>query len=173
MKTKSSFLLKTIFVSGFLLLFVILPIAAQAQDYNALLSNLRFREIGPATMGGRINDIEVPLQDTSIIYASTASGGIWKSINGGTTWTGIFNNEEVSTVGDLAVAPSDPNILYAGTGESNNRQSSSWGKGVYKLWFTQPTQTPFMSPPPENFGELVLSAAFINQPMAEKLGCSR
>lgn len=107
-------------------------VPAPAVDYNALMANMRFREIGPATMGGRINDIEVPIQDTKIIYAATASGGIWKSVNGGTSWTGIFNNEEVSTVGDIAIAPSDPSILYAGTGESNNRQSSSWGKGVYK-----------------------------------------
>ncbi|MEK7724409.1 MAG: hypothetical protein AAB336_08695 [Acidobacteriota bacterium] len=105
---------------------------APAADYNALMANMRFREIGPATMGGRINDIEVPIQDTKVVYAATASGGIWKSINAGTSWTGIFQNEEVSTIGDLAIAPSDPSVLYVGTGESNNRQSSSWGNGMYK-----------------------------------------
>lgn len=105
---------------------------APAVDYNSMMANLRFREIGPATMGGRINDIEVPIQNTNIIYAATASGGIWKSVNGGTSWTGIFQNEAVSTIGNLAIAPSDPSILWAGTGESNNRQSSSWGNGVYK-----------------------------------------
>lgn len=154
MKTKS-FLQKITFIYCLLFLFVTVPISGQPQDkskdnkakpansapasapapiadYNTLMSNMRFREIGPATMGGRINDIEVPLQDTRIIYAATASGGIWKSVNGGTSWTGIFEKEEVSTVGDIAIAPSDPSILWAGTGESNNRQSSSWGNGVYK-----------------------------------------
>lgn len=157
MKTKS-LLQKIAFTCCLLILFVVIPVSAQpqdkskdsknkgaapapaptsipapqARDYNALMSNLRFREIGPAVMGGRINDIEVPIQDTKIIYAATASGGIWKSTNAGTTWTGIFQNEEVSTIGDLAIAPSDPSILYVGTGESNNRQSSSWGNGMYK-----------------------------------------
>jgi photosystem II stability/assembly factor-like uncharacterized protein len=154
MKTRSYFL-NALCASCLSLFFVVVPVSAQPQDknkdskgktataappaapapavdYNALLSNLRFREIGPATMGGRINDIEVPAQDTNIIYAATASGGIWKSVNGGVSWTGIFQNEDVSTIGDLAIAPSDPSILWAGTGESNNRQSSSWGNGVYK-----------------------------------------
>lgn len=83
-------------------------------------------------MGGRVNDIEVPLQDTRVIYAAIASGGILKSVNGGTSWETLFTDEVVSTVGDVAVAPSNPSIVWAGTGESNNRQSSSWGNGVYK-----------------------------------------
>jgi len=107
-------------------------VAGQKPDYNALMKNMRFREIGPANMGGRIDDFAVVESNPNIIYAGTASAGIWKSVNRGVTWTPIFDNEAVSTIGDLALAPSDPSIIYAGTGEANNRQSSSWGNGVYK-----------------------------------------
>lgn len=108
------------------------PTPAPAKDYTALMSSLRFREIGPATMGGRIDDIEAVVSDPRIIYAGTAAGGIFKSTNAGTSWTPIFDKEDVPTIGDLAIAPSDPSILYVGTGEANNRQSSSWGGGMYK-----------------------------------------
>lgn len=103
-----------------------------AATFSSAISTLRFREIGPATMGGRVNDIEVVSQDSRIIYAAMASAGILKSVNGGTSWTVIFDKETVPSVGDVAVAPSNPSIVWAGTGESNNRQSSSWGNGVYK-----------------------------------------
>src|SRR3990172_152129 len=97
-----------------------------------LVQNLRFRSIGPAVTGGRIHDIEVSPQDLSTIYIATASGGVWKTINRGTTWTPIFDDQPVSTFGDVAIAPSDPNVVWAGTGEQNNRQSTSWGNGVYR-----------------------------------------
>jgi photosystem II stability/assembly factor-like uncharacterized protein len=97
-----------------------------------LLRNLRFRSIGPAVTGGRIHDIEAAPQDLSTIYLATASGGLWKTANRGTTWTPIFQNQPVSTFGDIAIAPSDPNVIWAGTGEQNNRQSTSWGNGVYR-----------------------------------------
>ncbi|MBK9154162.1 MAG: hypothetical protein IPM25_08095 [Chloracidobacterium sp.] len=100
--------------------------------FEAAISSLRFREIGPATMGGRVNDIEVDPNDTRIIYAAMASGGILKSINGGTSWTTLFDKEAVMSIGDVAISPSNPSIVWAGTGESNNRQSSSWGDGVYR-----------------------------------------
>ncbi len=96
------------------------------------ISTLRFREIGPATMGGRVNDIEVAPNDARVIYAAMAGGGILKSVNGGTSWTTLFDKESVMSIGDVAISPSNPSIVWAGTGESNNRQSSSWGNGVYK-----------------------------------------
>jgi photosystem II stability/assembly factor-like uncharacterized protein len=108
------------------------PTKAGKTDYETILSNLRLREIGPAVMGGRIDDFAVVESDPRIVYAGTASGGIWKTTNGGTTWTPIFDKEEVSTIGDLTIAPSDPSIIYVGTGEANHRQSSSWGNGMYK-----------------------------------------
>lgn len=100
--------------------------------FESAISSLRFREIGPATMGGRVNDIEVAPNDARIIYAAMASGGILKSVNGGTSWTTFFDKEAVMSIGDVAISPSNPSIVWAGTGESNNRQSSSWGNGVYK-----------------------------------------
>ena len=103
-----------------------------AQSHDAALKNLKFREIGPAIMGGRIDDFAVVESDPRVIYVASASGGIFKTVNGGVTWTPIFDDQSTSTIGDIALAPSDPSILWAGSGEPNNRQSSSWGNGVYK-----------------------------------------
>jgi photosystem II stability/assembly factor-like uncharacterized protein len=96
------------------------------------LKNLEFRELGPATMGGRIDDFAVVESNPNIVYVGVASGGVWKTTNNGTTWEPVFDKEAVSTIGDIAIAPSDPSIVWVGTGEPNNRQSSSWGDGVYK-----------------------------------------
>jgi len=96
------------------------------------LKGLEFRNIGPAIMGGRIDDFAVVEGNPSVFYVGTASGGILKTVNNGVTFTPVFDDQAVSTIGDLAIAPSDPSILYVGTGEPNNRQSSSWGNGVYK-----------------------------------------
>ena len=93
---------------------------------------LEFREIGPAVMGGRIDDFAVVESNPSVVFVGAASGGVWKSTNNGTTWQPVFDKEGVSTIGDIAIAPSDPSIVWVGTGEPNNRQSSSWGDGVYK-----------------------------------------
>lgn len=101
-------------------------------DYASAMRGLAFREIGPAIMGGRVDDISVVESDPKIVYVGLASGGVWKTINAGTTWEPVFDDEAVSTVGAVAVAPSDPSIVWVGTGEPNNRQSSSWGNGVYK-----------------------------------------
>jgi photosystem II stability/assembly factor-like uncharacterized protein len=83
-------------------------------------------------MGGRIDDIEVVESDTAIQYVGFATGGVWKTVNNGTTWTPIFDTYPVSSIGDIAVAKTDPNIVWVGTGEPNNRQSSSFGDGIYK-----------------------------------------
>jgi len=83
-------------------------------------------------MGGRIDDIAVVESDPSVYYVGYATGGIFKTVNNGTTFTSIFDVYPTNSIGDLAVAPSDPNIIYVGTGEANNRQSSSFGDGMYK-----------------------------------------
>ena len=100
--------------------------------YEAASKNLKFREIGPAIMGGRIDDFAVVESDPNIIYVASASGGIFKTVNSGVTWEPIFDDQSTSTIGDIALAPSDPSILWVGSGEPNNRQSSSWGNGIYK-----------------------------------------
>ena len=90
------------------------------------------RSIGPAVTGGRIHDVEVLPGNPSVIFVASASGGLWKTTNRGHGWTNVFDTMAVSTFGDVALAPSDPRIVYAGTGEQNNRQSTSWGNGVYR-----------------------------------------
>ena len=116
-----------------LLLIALWAGSAGAQtNHDAVLKNLKFRNIGPATMGGRVDDLAVVESDPRIIYVGSAAGGIFKTVNGGNTWTAIFDNQPNPSIGDLALAPSNPSILYVGTGEANNRQSSSWGNGVYK-----------------------------------------
>jgi photosystem II stability/assembly factor-like uncharacterized protein len=116
-----------------LILGLALAFALSAQSpYDTALKNLKFRSIGPATMGGRIDDFAVVESDPRIIYVGAAAGGVFKTINGGQSWQAIFENQPNPSIGDLALAPSNPSILYVGTGEPNNRQSSSWGNGVYK-----------------------------------------
>jgi photosystem II stability/assembly factor-like uncharacterized protein len=107
---------------------------AQPQDKTdeAVFKGLQFRSIGPAIMGGRIDDFAVVENNPRIIYAATASGGLWRTINNGVTWDPLFDNESHSSIGDVTLAPSNPEIVWVGTGEANNRQSSSWGNGVYK-----------------------------------------
>jgi photosystem II stability/assembly factor-like uncharacterized protein len=94
--------------------------------------HLKFRNIGPAVAGGRIHDVEVVPGSPEIIFVASASGGIWKSSSKGTMWKPVFDNELVSTFGDIAISQSNPKVIYAGTGEQQNRQSSSWGNGIYK-----------------------------------------
>jgi hypothetical protein len=96
-----------------------------------VLQGFRFREIGPVGQGGRIDDIAVDEKNPSTYYIGYAVSGLWKTVNNGTTFTPIFD-EIGHSIGDIAIAPSNPNVLYVGTGEPNNRQSSSFGDGVYK-----------------------------------------
>src|SRR5882724_6188846 len=106
-------------------------ITASAQSVS-LVKNLHFREIGPAAMGGRVDDFAVVESNPNLMYVATASGGVFKSVNGGITWVPVFDDQPVSTIGDIAVSQSEPDTVWVGSGESNNRQSSSWGNGVYK-----------------------------------------
>ncbi|MCS6859802.1 MAG: PDZ domain-containing protein [Abditibacteriales bacterium] len=94
--------------------------------------NLRWRCIGPASMGGRITSIAVYEADPSIYWVGTASGGLLKTTNNGVTFEHQFDREATVSIGAVAVAQSDPNIVWVGTGENNPRNSVSWGDGVYK-----------------------------------------
>lgn len=107
------------------------PAAAPATVTPAL-DRLRFRDIGPATPSGRIDDFAVLASNPAVFYIATATGGVWKTINGGTTVEQVFHSPTTSSIGAVAIAPNDANLVWAGTGENNNRQSSSWGDGVYK-----------------------------------------
>ncbi|HEV3219348.1 MAG TPA: hypothetical protein VGZ48_06225 [Candidatus Acidoferrales bacterium] len=101
-------------------------------NLQGALGNLAFRNIGPATMGGRIDDYAVDESNTDVIYVGTAAGGVFKTTNGGTTWNPIFEHEVSASIGAIAIAPSAHDVVYVGTGEANNRQSASYGAGMYK-----------------------------------------
>ena len=98
----------------------------------APIAMLKWREVGPAVIGGRISDIAVDHTDTRVIFIGTATAGVWKSSNHGTTWEAIFTDESTSSIGDVTLAPSNPNVVWVGTGEPQNRQSSPWGDGLFK-----------------------------------------
>ena len=99
---------------------------------SATLAGFRWRSIGPANMGGRVTDVEGVPGNPKIFYVATATGGIWKTINAGTMFVPVFDSERVISMGDIALAPSNPDIIYAGTGEEDSRNSISPGGGVYK-----------------------------------------
>jgi photosystem II stability/assembly factor-like uncharacterized protein len=96
----------------------------------SIYSQLKFRYIGP--VGNRISAVVGVPGNPLIIYAGSASGGIFKSEDGGTTWKPVFDDQPVSAIGSLAVAPSNPNIVWAGTGETWIRSHISVGMGAYK-----------------------------------------
>jgi photosystem II stability/assembly factor-like uncharacterized protein len=104
---------------------------AQTEVENAV-ADLEWRNTGPAIMGGRIADLAVVESNPAFFYVGVATGGVWKTTNHGTTWETVFDDESTSSVGDVTLAPSNPNIVWVGTGEPQNRQSSPWGNGVYK-----------------------------------------
>jgi photosystem II stability/assembly factor-like uncharacterized protein len=83
-------------------------------------------------MGGRVTAVAVVEKHPSIVYAAAASGGLWKSDDGGASWAPVFAREATVSLGDVAVAPSNPEVVWVGTGEANPRNSVSWGDGVYK-----------------------------------------
>ena len=99
---------------------------------NPLLRPFTWRSIGPVGQGGRVDDIEVDPTDMRVFYVGFATGGIWKTTNNGTTFKPVFDTYETHSIGDMAIAPSRTGVVYVGTGEANNRQSSSFGAGMYK-----------------------------------------
>ena len=100
--------------------------------FEEAFSRLEFRSIGPAIMGGRVADVEGVPGDPNVVYVASASGGLWKTTNGGVTWKPIFERQGTISIGDIALAPSNPDVVWVGTGESNVRNSVSFGDGVYK-----------------------------------------
>ncbi len=114
---------------------LLLPLPALAQSAPAALARvadqLEFREIGPTVMGGRISDIDAVESDPSTFYVATASGGVWKTTNMGVSFEPILSDASTASIGDVTIAQNDPDVVWVGTGEPQNRQSSPWGNGVY------------------------------------------
>jgi len=104
------------------------------QDHlrDNVLAQLKWRELGPVQSGGRIVDIAVHPDRPQCYWLASASGGIWRTTNNGVSFTPQFQDQYSISIGDICVAPSNPKVLYAGTGEANNQRSSYWGNGVYK-----------------------------------------
>ncbi|MDX1501921.1 MAG: glycosyl hydrolase, partial [Thermoanaerobaculia bacterium] len=99
---------------------------------SGLLAGMKLRGIGPAIASGRVSDIAVHPEDEATWYVAVASGGVWKTVNAGTTWTPIFDGESSYSIGCVTLDPNDPDTVWVGTGENNSQRSVSWGDGVYK-----------------------------------------
>lgn len=116
-----------------LLIGLLFSFSSQAQELDLdLMPALQMRSIGPAGMSGRVTSIDAVHSDPKTIYIGTASGGVWKSDNAGTTWTPIFDKESILSIGAVAIQQSNPSVVWAGTGEGNPRNSHNSGKGIYK-----------------------------------------
>ncbi len=113
------------------MILVTVLLAGQKTDMS-LFSNIKPRNIGPGGMSGRVTAFAADPRNENVFYVGTASGGLWKTLNAGTTFTPIFDNEAVASIGALAVDPLRPDIVWAGTGEGNPRNSVTGGYGIYK-----------------------------------------
>ena len=105
--------------------------AVNASDHP-LLRAFSWRSIGPYGQGGRVDDLAVDPDDPHTYFVGFATGGLWKTTNNGTTFESVFDSYGTHSAGALAIAPSNPDVVWVGTGEANNRQSSSFGEGIYK-----------------------------------------
>ncbi|WP_432410494.1 VPS10 domain-containing protein [Rasiella sp. SM2506] len=99
---------------------------------DSVISGLKFRSIGPAFMSGRIADIEIHPNNENIWYVAVGSGGVWKTVNSGTTWTPIFDDQPTYSIGTVALDPQNPNIVWVGSGEDSGGRHVGYGDGVYK-----------------------------------------
>jgi photosystem II stability/assembly factor-like uncharacterized protein len=108
------------------------PTSAAPQLTDVLFKNLKARSIGPAVMGGRVSDIAIDPRNPSAFYVALGHGGIFKSGDGGVTFDPIFDRQPDLSIGAVAIAPSDSDVIWVGSGEANDRNSSGWGHGVYR-----------------------------------------
>ncbi len=105
---------------------------AGALGAPAPYASLTWREIGPAIAGGRVAGVAGTPQNPQLYYIATAGGGVWKSDTGGSTWEPVFDGQDVSAIGAIAIDPKNQNTVYAGTGEANPRNDVTYGDGLYK-----------------------------------------
>ena len=116
------------------LLVAVSPVAVAADDTTepTAFDHLEWRSIGPVNMSGRVADVEGVPGNPNLLYVGAASGGVWKTTDGGLTFKPIFDDQPIASIGDLALAPTNPAVIYVGSGEANARNSVSFGDGVYK-----------------------------------------
>jgi len=115
----------------FCLLLISSSTQAQVIDLTQL-KGMTMRHIGPGTMSGRVTSIDVVRDQPEVIFIGTASGGVWKSVSGGITWEAVFDDAPLQSIGAIAIDPSNPDVIWAGTGEGNPRNSQTSGGGIYK-----------------------------------------
>src|SRR6266498_2609420 len=108
------------------------PSPGPPQLTDVLFKNLKARSIGPAVMGGRVSDIALDPHNPFVFYVGLAHGGLFKTGDNGVSFDPIFDKQPVLSIGAVAVAPSDSTVIWVGTGEANDRNSSGWGNGVYR-----------------------------------------
>ncbi|MDX2432976.1 MAG: hypothetical protein QNK35_18700, partial [Bacteroides sp.] len=122
--------MKSILFSVFLF-FLAFTLHAQVLDMEYLKA-MKARSIGPGGMSGRVTAIDAEPGNPAVLYIGTASGGIWKTTNGGVNFDPIFDDQDVANIGSLALDPSNKDVIWAGTGEGNPRNSLNGGRGIYK-----------------------------------------
>src|SRR5689334_6096791 len=114
-----------------------LPATTMAQsstattDNNDVFENVKFRNLGPAVGGGRVAAVAGIPGNPNVYYIGAGGGGVWKTIDGGLSWKAIFEKQPTASIGAIALAPSNPSLVWVGTGESNPRNDVITGKGVY------------------------------------------
>ena len=109
------------------------PVATTEKvDINKVFKNWKPRNIGPASMSGRVTTIDAEVANPNHIWIGAASGGVWKTYNGGVSWTPVFDEQPILNIGALAIQQSNPSVVWVGTGEGNPRNSISIGEGIYK-----------------------------------------
>lgn len=118
-------------IAGFMMLCLLPLLAVAGTDTTGIMHNIKFRNIGPAVAGGRVSAVVGVPGKPGIYYVGAAGGGVFKTVNGGVTWKHIFAHEATSSIGAIALAPSNPNYVWVGTGEANLRNDIIDGRGVY------------------------------------------
>src|SRR4029453_4544391 len=108
------------------------PSPTPPQLTDVLFKNLKARSIGPAVMGGRVSEIAIDPRNPFVFYVALGHGGVFKKNDSGVTFEPIFDKQPMLSIGAIAVAPSDSDVVWVGTGEPNDRNSSDWGDGVYR-----------------------------------------
>jgi photosystem II stability/assembly factor-like uncharacterized protein len=128
--------LRAFTIIGISVFFLSVAISAQEKPEEALLKQFTFRNLGPFRAGSWVTSFAVPDNPSRAhlytLYVGTRNGGVWKTVNSGTTFEPVFDSQEALSIGDVAVAPSDENIVWVGTGEAYCARSSSSGDGIYK-----------------------------------------
>src|SRR6266567_2199301 len=108
------------------------PSSGAPQLTDVLFKNLKARSIGPAVMGGRVSDIAIDPRNPFVFYVALGHGGVFKSGDSGVSFDPIFDKQSALSIGAVAIAPSDSDVIWVGSGEANDRNSSDWGDGVYR-----------------------------------------